>query len=104
MTQAVEDGATRPVYYESRVIRPKLDEATLKLIDTEYDIMANNADPEVIEKSSENLGRWRLSLKRSDHSVPRGRYPRPLRELPSRPADRQSDDCCLFPRYCHEDL
>lgn len=33
MTQAVEDGATRPVYYESRVIKLKLDEATLKLID-----------------------------------------------------------------------
>ena len=40
MTQAVEDGATRPVYYESRVIKLKLDEQTLKLIDQEYDIMA----------------------------------------------------------------
>ena len=29
MTQAVEDGATRPVYYESRVIRLKLDEASI---------------------------------------------------------------------------
>ena len=33
MTQAVEDGATRPVYYESRVIKLNLDEATLKMID-----------------------------------------------------------------------
>ena len=56
MTQAVEDGATRPVYYESRVIKLHLDEATLKLIDTEYDIMASNADPEVIEKSKKQLG------------------------------------------------
>ena len=56
MTQAVEDGATRPVYYESRVIKLKLDEQTLKLIDQEYDIMANNADPEVIEKSKKELG------------------------------------------------
>ena len=31
MTQAVEDGATRPVYYESRVLKLKLDEQTLKL-------------------------------------------------------------------------
>lgn len=30
MTQAVEDGATRPVYYESRVIRLKLDEHTMR--------------------------------------------------------------------------
>ena len=51
MTQAVEDGATRPVYYESRVIKLKLDEQTLKLIDQEYDIMAKNADSEVIERS-----------------------------------------------------
>lgn len=33
MTQAVEDGATRPVYYESRVIKLNLDQDTLKLID-----------------------------------------------------------------------
>lgn len=62
MTQAVEDGATRPVYYESRVIKLKLDEATLKLIDTEYDIMANNADPEVIEKSKRELGQMEAVL------------------------------------------
>ena len=55
MTQAVEDGATRPVYYESRVIKLKLDEATLRLIDAEYDIMANNADPEVIQRSKREL-------------------------------------------------
>src|SRR5574344_1841361 len=30
MTQAVEDGATRPVYYESRVIKLKFDESTLR--------------------------------------------------------------------------
>ena len=62
MTQAVEDGATRPVYYESRVIRLKLDETTLKLIDAEYDIMANNADPEVIAKSKRELGQMEAIL------------------------------------------
>ena len=56
MTQAVEDGATRPVYYESRVMKLKLDDNTLKLIDTEYDIMAQNADADVIEKSKRELG------------------------------------------------
>lgn len=62
MTQAVEDGATRPVYYESRVIKLKLDEETLKLIDAEYDVMANNADPEVIQKSKHELGRMEAIL------------------------------------------
>lgn len=62
MTQAVEDGATRPVYYESRIINLKLDDATLKLIDQEYDLMANNADPEVIEKSKKELGQMEAIL------------------------------------------
>ena len=62
MTQAVEDGATRPVYYESRVIKLNLDENTLKLIDAEYDIMAANADEEVIEKSKRVLGQMEAVL------------------------------------------
>lgn len=62
MTQAVEDGATRPVYYESRVIKLKLDEKTLKLIDSEYEIMANNADPKVIAKSKKTLGKMEAIL------------------------------------------
>lgn len=62
MTQAVEDGATRPVYYESRVIKLKLDETTLQLIDNEYDLMANNADPDVIAKSKHELGQMEAIL------------------------------------------
>lgn len=66
MTQAVEDGATRPVYYESRVMKLKLDESTLKLIDTEYDIMAMNADADVIEKSKRELGQMEAILSHDD--------------------------------------
>lgn len=62
MTQAVEDGATRPVYYESRVIKLNFDETTLKLIDAEYDLMALNADEEVIEKSKKELGQMEAVL------------------------------------------
>ena len=62
MTQAVEDGATRPVYYESRVIKLNLDETTLKSIDAEYDLMALNADEEVIEKSKRELGQMEAVL------------------------------------------
>ncbi len=57
MTQAVEDKATRPVYYESRVVKLKLDEATIKLIDREYDVMAENADAGLIEKSKHELSK-----------------------------------------------
>ena len=62
MTQAVEDGATRPVYYESRVIHLHLDEAILHRIDVEYDIMAQNTDPYVIEKSKKELGQMEAIL------------------------------------------
>lgn len=62
MTQAVEDGATRPVYYESRVIKLNLDRTTLQLIDAEYDLMALNADEEVIEKSKRELGKMEAVL------------------------------------------
>lgn len=62
MTQAVEDGATRPVYYESRVIKLNLDEETLKLIDAEYDLMAHHADEVIIEKSKRKLGQMEAIL------------------------------------------
>ena len=62
MTQAVEDGATRPVYYESRVIKLNLDQETLKLIDNEYDLMALDAKAEVIEKSKKELGQLEAVL------------------------------------------
>ena len=62
MTQAVEDGATRPVYYESRVIHLNLDEDTLRLIDAEYDLMAEKADPYVIETSKKQLGQMEAIL------------------------------------------
>ena len=62
MTQAVEDGATRPVYYESRVMKLKLDAETLKLIDQEYDLMAEEADAGVIEKSKHDLGQMEAIL------------------------------------------
>lgn len=55
MTQAVEDGATTPVYYESRVVKLRLDESTLRMIDNEYDAMADYADSEVIEKSKREV-------------------------------------------------
>ena len=57
MTQSVEDGATKPVYYESRVIKLKLDPKTIELIDKTYDALSDDADPDVIERSKHNLSR-----------------------------------------------
>jgi type I restriction enzyme R subunit len=66
MTQAVEDGATRPVYYESRVIHLRLNDEMLRIIDAEYDIMAQNADPYAIEKSKKELSRMESILGAED--------------------------------------
>ncbi|WP_441307121.1 type I restriction endonuclease subunit R [Enterococcus cecorum] len=62
MTQAVEDGATRPVYYESRVVHLKLDEHTLGLIDSTYDVLEQQSDKETIEKSKKMLGQMESVL------------------------------------------
>ena len=62
MTQAVEDGATRPVYYESRVVHLKLDEDTLKKIDETYDLLEQEADQQTIEKSKKMLGQMESVL------------------------------------------
>lgn len=56
MTQSVKDKATVPVYYESRVINLKLDADTLKLIDTEYDLLADEgATEEQLNESKHEL-------------------------------------------------
>lgn len=62
MTQAVEDGATRPVYYESRVVHLKLDQNTLALIDSTYDILEQQSDSQTIEKSKKMLGQMESVL------------------------------------------
>ena len=56
MTQAVNDGATCPVYYESRVINLNLDDATLQALDDEYELLAEEgATTEQIEKSKKEM-------------------------------------------------
>ena len=62
MTQAVEDGATRPVYYESRVVHLKLDKNTLALIDSTYDVLEKQSDTATIEKSKKMLGQMESVL------------------------------------------
>ena len=58
MTQAVADGATRPVYYESRVINLNLDEEALKQLDAAFDDLAEEgATQEQIDRArSEHSG------------------------------------------------
>lgn len=58
MTQAVADGATRPVYYESRVIKLNLNEDALKKLDEEFDRLAEEGatDEQINKARQENSG------------------------------------------------
>ena len=56
MTQAVKDGATCPVFYESRVVNLKLDDETIKKIDAEYEKLSDEgATPQQIEESMHEM-------------------------------------------------
>lgn len=56
MTQAVKDGATRPVYYESRVIKLKLNDEVLAQIDAEYDkLRQEGATEEDLEENKKEM-------------------------------------------------
>lgn len=55
MTQAVSDGATRPIYYESRVIKLNLKQEVLEQIDEAYGRLKENASEVDIEKSKREL-------------------------------------------------
>lgn len=57
MTQAVEDGATKPIYYENRVMNLGLDEDLLEEIDAKYEELATQATEEDITKSKRELGK-----------------------------------------------
>lgn len=55
MTQAVDDGATVPIYYENRTAKLKLNEELLQKIDQEYADLADEATEIEIEKSKTDL-------------------------------------------------
>lgn len=62
MTQSVEDGATVPIHYESRVVKLSLDDEILDQIDREYDILAQNANAYDIEKSKTQMSKMEVLL------------------------------------------
>ncbi len=64
MTQAVEDGATVPVYYESRLIKLDLDAETMRLLDQEYDKLAEEgASDEDLKRSKQENARLHALLR-----------------------------------------
>lgn len=63
MSQAVDDGATRPVYYESRVVNLNLDEKTLKMLDNEFDRLSEEgATDEQIKAAKQEHSRLEVIL------------------------------------------
>ncbi|MBE6048424.1 MAG: HsdR family type I site-specific deoxyribonuclease, partial [Clostridium sp.] len=68
MTQAVQDGATVKIYYESRIAKIKLNEEILRRIDDEYWNMQVHEDVEdyVIEESQKKLSRMEQIISNAD--------------------------------------
>ena len=62
MTQSVEDGATVPISYESRIAEIKLDESILQLIDDKYWELMEQAEEYNIERSKRELSRMESLL------------------------------------------
>ncbi len=62
MTQSVEDGATVPLSYESRVAKLELDEEILKQIDAKYDELALEAEDYDIWRSKHQLSQMESLL------------------------------------------
>lgn len=56
MTQSVEDNATRPVYYESRVMALKLDRDKLAQLDAAYAEFSQEANEVSVEKAKRDTG------------------------------------------------
>ena len=62
MTQSVEDGATVPISYESRIADIKLDESILQLIDDKYWELREQAEEYNIERSKRELSKMESLL------------------------------------------
>lgn len=62
MTQAVADGATKPIYYENRVINLGLNESILDEIDEAYEKLSQKASEEDITKSKRQLSQLETVL------------------------------------------
>ena len=63
MSQAVDDGATRPIYYESRVVNLNLDEDAMRLLNGEFDnLEEEGATKEQIRKAKQEYSRLEVLL------------------------------------------
>ena len=66
MTQSVEDGATVPIHYESRVVKLKLDDDVLRQIDEKYLELSAKTNEYTIERSKRQESRLEVILGADD--------------------------------------
>ena len=63
MSQAVDDGATRPIYYESRVVNLNLDDDVMRLLNEEFDNLKDEgATDEQIKRAKQEHSRLEVLL------------------------------------------
>ena len=66
MTQSVEDGATVPIHYESRVVKLKLDDDVLRQIDEKYLELSARTNEYTIERSKRQESKLEVILGADD--------------------------------------
>ncbi|MEE3324969.1 MAG: type I restriction endonuclease subunit R [Methanosphaera sp.] len=66
MTQSVEDGATVPIHYESRVVKLKLDDDVLRQIDEKYLELSAKTNEYTIERSKRQESKLEVILGADD--------------------------------------
>ena len=106
MSQAVDDGATRPVYYESRVVNLNLDEDTMKLLNDEFDNLADEgATEEQIRQAKQEHSRLEVLLGEdaTHRHAGKGHHPA-LRGKPCARTHRQGNDRSTDPKHRHQNL
>jgi type I restriction enzyme, R subunit len=102
MTQAVQDGATVKIYYESRLAKVKLDESKMSEIDKDYWNMQVNEGVEdyTVEQSQKQLSRMEQIIGDKD------RVKQVVSDIIEHYEDRKNlvagkgNDCRLFPKNC----
>ena len=102
--RAVEDGATVPIYYESRLARLALDEREKPTIDAGFEEVTEGEEVDRREEAEDEVGAARSDCRRREARRPRcPRHRRALRE-PAGGDGRQGDGGLHEPAHLHRPL
>jgi type I restriction enzyme, R subunit len=100
ISRAVEDGATVPIYYESRLARIELDEDEKPRIDAEIEAILEDEAFRTQRRSRRRSGHRRAAGGQRQAAGAGGRRSGAASSRPGRGAGRQGDGVCMSRRIC----